>query len=120
MRLAYILVVLIAGTLHVNSNAFPVVADAKTMIKNGGSPDIFASTHTDDHRLLRRVENYEGVVEEEGGGFKDKLKAVAEKLNPVKAAEKAKDKAKEIKDKVLESDWDKLVKHLQIHGDNKG
>ncbi|ETM56850.1 hypothetical protein L914_00243 [Phytophthora nicotianae] len=120
MHLTYILVVLIAGTLYASSNALPVVADAETMIMNGGSPDIFASTHTGGHRLLRCVEKYEDVVEVKEGGFKDNMNAVAGKLDPAKTAGKNKDKVKDIKGKVSKSDCNKLVKHLQIHGYNKG
>ncbi|ETP11303.1 hypothetical protein F441_13171, partial [Phytophthora nicotianae CJ01A1] len=89
MHLTSFLAVSITGTLLAGTNA---ITDAKSMVENGASSDeIFPPIHS---RLLRRAEINENEAEEERvlGKMKDKMKAVAEKLNPVKGAEKMKEK----------------------------
>ncbi|ETK81603.1 hypothetical protein F441_02731, partial [Phytophthora nicotianae CJ01A1] len=110
MHLTSFLAVSITGTLLTGSNA---ISDAKAMVENrASSGDIFAPIHS---RLLRRAEIDENEAEEERvlGKMKDKMKAVAEKLNPVKGAEK-------MKEKVQETAWSKLVKHLKEQAKREG
>ncbi|EEY56155.1 avr2 secreted RxLR effector peptide protein, putative [Phytophthora infestans T30-4] len=115
MRLAYIFAVMMAGALPY-CNALHAAPGAKALNKIKTFPDFAAPSPKDGNRLLRRVDNGEFEIEEERGfSLKDTLK----KLNPIKAAVKAKDKAKEVTEKITDADWKKLVEHLKIKGDKR-
>ncbi|KAF4030980.1 hypothetical protein GN244_ATG17071 [Phytophthora infestans] len=79
------------------------------MTKNGAT----AYSSTSDNRLLRRVKNDEGEIDEERV---INVKKAVQKLSPVKAAEKIKEKAEDVKDKLdFPAAWQKLVGHLKVH-----
>ncbi|EEY61966.1 avr2 family secreted RxLR effector peptide protein, putative [Phytophthora infestans T30-4] len=103
MRLTCILAVLVAVTFHATGNANSAVA-GKASNENG--VDMITTTDVHDPRLLRRVGNDEGeIVEERAKGFKEKLKAVVEKITPKKSLEKLKETV------ISTPDWAKIVKH---------
>ncbi|KAF1780006.1 hypothetical protein GQ600_20135 [Phytophthora cactorum] len=52
MRLSYVLVVMCAVILQVNSTALPVTKSSETMIKNGDSPDTVDGFQADGGRRL--------------------------------------------------------------------
>lgn len=82
MRLTCILAVLVAVTFHATGNANSAVAGKAS---NEYGVDMITTTDVHDPRLLR-VGNDEGeIVEERTKGFKEKLKAVVEKITPRKA-----------------------------------
>ncbi|KAF4037475.1 hypothetical protein GN244_ATG10208 [Phytophthora infestans] len=103
MRLTCILAVLVAVTFHATGNVNFAVAGKAS---NEYGVDMIITTDVHDPRLLRRVGNDEGeIVEERTKGFKEKLKAVVEKITPKKSLDKLKETV------VTTLDWVKIVKH---------
>lgn len=71
---------------------------------NDNEFDVFFTTHVHDQRLLRRVGNDEDETLKERG-FKDKLKAVVNKITRKKCTEKLKETV------IATPDWAKILKH---------
>lgn len=100
MRAVYILAMACAATLQASSSALPSAKDLNSQVESLVPSDITDSAHVGGVRLLR-VEDKEEETEEErgfGGALADGLK----KLNPAKAAKKAKEKAAKIKQDLKE------------------
>ncbi|KAI9984689.1 hypothetical protein PInf_006054 [Phytophthora infestans] len=92
---------MVAVTLHATGIA-QSTAQAKAIIENGAEASFPA--YAREQRVLRRVDDDKSDIEEERGrSIMEKLKSVVKKVNPKKGVDK-------IKEKVQETDWQKLLK----------